>query len=220
MDLLHKALKTGYIDLKGTWYQHKVGTYQGSLISPILCNIYLHQLDEYMEIIQKEFNIGKGRIQNPVYTALTRNSTPEKRNLIRDKKIRAKLGNDPSFKKLIYVRYADEFLIGVIGSKKDCEDILTKVNNFLTKNLNLQMSDEKTKITHAITERARFLGTDIRITPDDKQPYKKVNYKGKGMKTVKGTTRPQLLAPIKEIVMKLKEKGIVTHEGSPTRVGK
>jgi len=156
MDLLRKALKVGYIDLNVIISDH--------IISPILLNIYLHNLDEFME------NIGKDERQ-------------------------------------IYVRYADAFIIGVIGSKKDCEEIKTKVKEYLENKLALKLSEENIKIKHATTSYARFLETDIRISPNI--------YKGEYLK------KPLLLAPINMIVDKLKDKGMVKGVGNnPTRVGK
>jgi len=226
MDLLYKALKVGYVDIVFFCTQRSldVGTPQGSIISPTLCNIYLNELDNYIEELMTRFNKGSRRAANPEYTKLMRPRTVEERlearRAIRDGKIRARKSHDPNFKRLRYVRYADDFIMGVIGSKQDAKDILNEVGNFLQERLHLSISLEKTKITHATTDKARFLGVDIGITPDNKNPLRRINYKGGEKITVKGSTRPQLLAPIPTIVSKLKSKGYVSKKGKPCRVGR
>ncbi len=223
MDLIHKAIKVGYVDIGGVKQRLQVGSPQGSIISPTLCNIYLHELDTYIENLTKSFDKGNRRASNPEYTKLMRPKTPEERKearrLIREQGIRALKAEDPNFKRLRYIRYADDFILGVIGSKEDATHITEQIASFLEEKLKLNLSKEKTKITHAITEKARFLGVDIRNTPFESNPLKKVNYKGKGIQLVRGSTRPQLLAPIRKIVDKLASKGYLTA-GKPTRVGR
>ena len=68
---------------------------------------------------------------------------------------------DTSFKKIQYTRYCDDFLIGVIRSKEDAETIKAEVKKFLAEELNLTLSDEKTKITHT-SDCAEFLGYRIK----------------------------------------------------------
>lgn len=74
---------------------------------------------------------------------------------------------DANFRRLKYVRYADDFLIGVIGTKEETCEIKKMIGNFLAKELKLEMSEEKTLITHT-SEKARFLGYDITICRDQK----------------------------------------------------
>lgn len=71
--------------------------------------------------------------------------------------------NDSNYKRVQYTRYADDFIIGVIGSKADAEAIKKDVKIFLQKALKLEMSDTKTKVTHT-GNRARFLGYDITVS--------------------------------------------------------
>jgi hypothetical protein len=67
---------------------------------------------------------------------------------------------DNSIKRLKYVRYADDFLIGIIGSKEDCKQVKEDIKNYLQDTLQLELSDEKTLITNA-KDPAKFLGYDI-----------------------------------------------------------
>jgi hypothetical protein len=81
--------------------------------------------------------------------------------------------NDPNFRRLWYVRYADDFLLGVVGSKSEALDIKQKIAMFLRDELKLELSDEKTLVTHARDEAAKFLGYEIHILhADDKHDHR------------------------------------------------
>jgi hypothetical protein len=117
---------------------------------------------------------------------------------------------------LKYVRYADDFLIGIIGSKEDSFKLRNIICSFLKEKLKLDLNLDKTKITHARNSTAHFLGTDIRITPLDKRPVRKIIRGGTTLIT-SISTRPQLLIPISKLVRKLEEKGFCRQGGNPTR---
>lgn len=179
--LIRKFLNAGYME---EWQFHKTysGTPQGGIISPILANIYLDKLDKYMKKYADTFNAGVRRAHNPEYTAiqaelrkweyrLKRAATAEERreilNHIKEierqrRTIHSKVDMDANFKRLRYERYADDFLIGVIGSKEDCRKIKQDLKNFLSEKLRLKLSDEKTLITHAASP-AHFLGYEISV---------------------------------------------------------
>lgn len=107
---------------------------------------------------------------------------------------------DPNYRRVLYVRYADDFLIGVIGSRADAEHIKTAVSDFLKQELNLTMLPEKTLITHG-HDKARFLGFDITISKD--QAVKKT--KGGIKRAYNG--RVVLLLPKEKWMGKLQEYG-------------
>lgn len=176
--LIYKFLRAGYLE---EWKYHKTisGTPQGGIISPILANIYLDKLDRYIEEYKLKFDRGKQRRKNKEYKLADQRvyrarkkyeelkdtlSQEEKEQCIkRIKELRAEQyrvpNTDPfdeSFKRIQYVRYADDFLIGVIGSKQDAENIKQDLTNFLREKLNLNLSAEKTLITHA-SNFAKFL---------------------------------------------------------------
>ena len=179
--LIRKFLKAGYLE---DWQYHNTysGTPQGGIISPILANIYLDKLDRYMEELKKRFDKGTARSVYPetyelekkrvVLTKKLRNANSEEEKGELTAKIREldrrKLTmpySDPfdtSFKRLQYVRYADDFLVGVIGSKEDASAIKEQIKVFIADTLHLELSDEKTLITHS-EKKARFLGYDIYI---------------------------------------------------------
>src|SRR5262249_413439 len=79
------------------------------------------------------------------------------------KELPTKDPNDPEFRRLYYVRYADDFLLGFAGPRDEAEEIKTRIRTFLRDTLKLEMSEEKTLITHGHTEMARFLGYDINV---------------------------------------------------------
>lgn len=208
VNLIGKFLKAGYMEdwrLNATYS----GTPQGGILSPILANIYLHELDMKVEAMQKAFAKGHDRAYSAAYSAansvlkrkeiqLQEAQTEEERQKIlkdihRTKVARRKLPyTDYTDKKISYVRYADDFLIGVKGSKEDCIRIKEELRDFLAGTLKLELSDEKTKITHS-SECARFLGYDICVRRND-ESKKKAN--GTIQRTLNNSV--ELLVPLKE----------------------
>lgn len=186
IQLIWKFLKAGYME---QWEFERTysGVPQGSGVSPVLCNIYLNELDKYMEQYAVNFNTKarKKRFSTAYRTSVDRvyryrregkkiweDLTVEERTarskylkkLEREERsITPTVPLDTEYKRIQYTRYADDFLIGVIGSKEDAERVKKDVKTFLQEALKLEMSDTKTKITHT-GDRARFLGYDITVS--------------------------------------------------------
>lgn len=171
ISLIKRLLQAGYLE---NWKYYKTfsGVPQGSIIGPILTNLVLNKLDQYMEKeIIPQFNKGThrkldrhySRISNQVYK-LEREKQWEKAKALRKEmqKMPSRMPNDPNFKRLWYVRYADDWLAGVMGTKAEAEIIKDKISNYLKQELKLELNEEKTLITHAKSQPAKFLGYHIR----------------------------------------------------------
>ncbi len=181
MKLIHKFLKAGYLE-DFVYHNTYSGCPQGGIISPILANIYLHELDLYVAELNKGFQkpyksritaeysrlSGKmTRVKQKIKKAEEAGNMAEKERLLKElKKLRSQLLKTPcksqTDKEIKYVRYADDFIIGVRGSREDCEEIKRKLSCFIRDSLKMELSEEKTLITHSNTY-ARFLGYDMRI---------------------------------------------------------
>ena len=214
--LIWKFLKAGYLE-DFVFNKTYSGTPQGGIVSPILANIYLHELDKYMEKFMGKFNKGDKRKPNKTYKLLgdkigtkrkilekvsaeekeivetkikaLRNelqeyveanpelkvvdsdktvkslrrriyklnrklrepNQEERKGLVKEikefKKIQKTLPSyeqiDQDYRRMKYVRYADDFLIGIIGTKEEAEKIKNELTKFLTEHLQLELSQEK-----------------------------------------------------------------------------
>lgn len=180
--LVRNMLQAGYLE-DWTWNATLSGAPQGGVLSPVLSNIYLHRLDTFVEtVLMPEYTRGKLRARNPEYRrveaaikrAYTRGDRMEARTLRRQlHNLPSQDMSDPGYRRLRYARYADDTLIGFAGPKAEAEEIKQRLTQFLRDDLKLELSQEKTLITHARTGAARFLGYEITIRKDDRRAERK-----------------------------------------------
>lgn len=175
--LIYKFLKAGYIE---NWQYHNTysGTPQGGIISPLLANIYLHELDKFVMKQKEKYDTKRKGRERKEYRAARYQTEKlkkqiksatgnERERLIAEyKKARAEQLKIPytnqTDKKIRYIRYADDFIIGINGSHEDCKKIKNELAQFINESLKMELSDEKTLITHS-SEYAQFLGYNIRV---------------------------------------------------------
>jgi group II intron reverse transcriptase/maturase len=176
--LLRNMLQAGYLE-DWEWHATLSGAPQGGVASPILSNIYLDRLDKFVEtVLLPEYTRGKLRRHNPEYqkvqTAIARarkrGDRAQARELRRQLRgLPAGDPQDPGYRRLRYTRYADDHLLGFTGPKAEAEEIKARLAQFLRDELKLELSQEKTLITHARTGAARFLGYEITAQHADRK---------------------------------------------------
>ena len=213
--LISNMLKAGYLD-DWKFNQTISGTPQGGVISPLLANIYLNEFDQWIEnTLIPQYTKGKRQKSNPVYNRMNAEISKARKNgdMQTAHKLEVERRNIPSvdpydenYRRCRYVRYADDFLIGFTGSKADAEEIKAAMHNFLENELHLELSQEKTLITNASSQAAKFLGYEIKAqrANDYIDP--------KGRRGANGAIA--LFVPAKVIESKcqsFKRKGKVTH---------
>ncbi|MGA2225852.1 MAG: reverse transcriptase domain-containing protein [Syntrophobacteraceae bacterium] len=236
ISLIKAMLKAGYID---DWKYHSSysGTPQGGIVSPILANVYLHELDEFMENLAVEFNKGKERRLTKEYIrykVLARQKRVQYakaqkiglteqlhsiRSNIRDlnmirRTIPSSDFHDPGYKKLTYIRYADDFLVGIIGTKEDCRSIMQTVCQFVENQLHLEISEEKSGVRHS-GQKTRFLGYDITTYLAGWPRKMKIN----GIYAVRrcGAGRIQLCVPEEKILRFCQKNGYGNYDSFEAR---
>lgn len=191
IELIHKFLKCGYIDI----YNHpnkleksEIGTPQGSLISPILSNLYLHSFDCFIENeLLPEWNRGEERRFVSGYSTRKRLSAEELRlieslniegvkeaveRLKHNQWIKAGLPSrdpkDESFRRMKYARYVDDFIIGFTGTKVEAEKIKNRIETYLKDELLLNINETKSYISHSSEKGILYLGFYLRYLPNNK----------------------------------------------------
>jgi len=208
LKLVRTMLEAGYWENE-THHKTIAGTPQGGIVSPLLANVFLHELDDYvLNTLKPAFDKGEERRRNPEYAEMHNAYRRAKRKGDKETALAYKHRRnqlpaldpaDPNFRRLLYVRYADDFLIGVTGTKAEARDIKAKIGNKLAE-MKLQLSEEKTVITNAAHGQARFLGYDI--------------YKAHGTTKRRINGQIQLSVPrdrIREIASRYMKHGKPTH---------
>jgi group II intron reverse transcriptase/maturase len=189
MRLLRQLLQARYFE---QWKYHKVlsGTPQGAILSPLLANIVLDRLDQHVEtILIPAYTRGTHRRVNPAYNHVStklhrmrRQGRREEAKVLRKRQRHLPSGDpyDPHYRRLRYIRYADDWLLGFIGSRQEAEAIKQHLSTFLSTTLHLTLSEDTTLITHARTQAARLLGYELVCQhADDKHTTRQRNVNGR-----------------------------------------
>lgn len=229
INLIWKILKAGYMDLKRIRHDSLAGTPQGGIASPILANIYMHELDVYVDQLRGELEKGKARRANREYRAIAdlrqkmakagKANTEEYRRLGQQMRSLPSLDTrDPEFVRIKYVRFADDWLVGVTGSHQLAQEIKDRIKAFLAEKLHLTLSEEKTKITNARTEEAAFLGYRIRKGRGANSQKQKTSRNASARSFKRRSTGMEIVlkAPMSEVLNRLKQRGFCNGSGQPT----
>ena len=228
INIIRQFLKAGYIE-DWKFYPSHSGTPQGGILSPLMANIYLNELDKKVVEMKAEFDKPRSAEATKAYNKKRneikhissklhheKDESLRRKLLANLKKCKQELRKIPRSlqdnKRLVYTRYADDWLIGICGTKTEAEAIKEHIGSFLNDALKLELSEEKTVITHS-SKRTRFLGYDISVRRN--QTVK--GFKKSGVKKRSLNLQVELLIPLEEKIKKfLFERGIVkqTAEGN------
>lgn len=242
LNLIRKFLNAGYLvnvpGNKSFTSFPEVGTPQGSIISPILCNIYLHRLDKHIErLIIKYSSTGSGLKKNPKTASLRSKSKylnnklknnnhklNERKEILKELTLTSlELIKNPYYikskVKVYYVRYADDWLIGINGPKQLAQKIKEEIREFLLCELKLTLSQEKTKITD-IKNGAKALFLGYHITLQKRGKIMRLKNKNSNKPYYKGTVGHKIkcLVPKDRLLRSLKDNGFCDHKFFPIAV--
>lgn len=213
--LMRELLEAGYME-EWTLTQTLSGVPQGGIVSPLLSNILLDKLDKFVEtVLIPHYTRGTRRRENREYRKLIMRSwrhrqrgNIEQAEALRNQaqRLPSQDRDDPNYRRLHYVRYADDFLLGFSGPSSEAEAIKQQLRKFLQEELKLELSEEKTLLTHASSEAARFLGYEVTTLQDDSKRTKR-NTSGKGTETMCRSINSGIGLRVPQDVIETKCKG-------------
>lgn len=228
--LYWKLVKAGYVN-NGHREPHSLtGVPQGGVLSPLLSNVYLHPFDVYMEKLKKEYTTA-GRLSkvNPKYNKirlaekrLRQRKDLNPQELSELKSLTDERCQTPSIQRigtrLYYCRFADDWVIGITGNKELAERVQNLAEEFLRTELKIELNRKKTKVTHLVSDKALFLGTEIGRRGPKYNESMRTRIGGKIIR--KQSSRTVLTAPINKLVSKLQDQGYCDNAGKPKAITK
>ena len=218
LNLIWKLLKAGYMDLHGAKKESLIGSPQGGLISP---------LDEFIQGMRRTLEKGERKRRDPAYNRLSRKKgLMLKRGETRTKAFKEVVKqmralpsmqtDDPDFIRIKFLRYADDWIVGVAGSHALAADLKEQIKTFLGERLKLTLSEEKTCITNLRAEEASFLGTLLSIgNGGEAKVTQQTNRLGYSCKRRSTGWQTVMNAPLPKLVKRLSDRGFCTKEGVP-----
>lgn len=207
--LIRTGLKAKVFQKDNTTYIPEVGTPQGGIMTPLLSNIYLNELDRFMETLCEQYQGDvkpSNRKKKPVANKLLRYGNKSEYYRLR---IPSRIPNETGYRNCKYIRYADDFVIGILGPRQLVVEIRDKVKDYLKQELNVELSLEKTKITH-ITEGIEFLGYIF----SRRQLFVKQSYGGTVV--TRKMTIPTLDVNMKRVIARLSDANLCEGDGKPS----
>jgi hypothetical protein len=230
LKLIHSGLKAGFIEKKVLSNNLTMGTPQGSVLSPLLCNVYFHKLDVFMAELQERYKKGFKRPANKLYTSLQNRVKYMRRKGLHITKMDeykgtlSKLINTPSlayndsYIRVHYLRYADNFVIGVEGSYQITLQIMEELKTFLL-TLKLVLNEKKTKITKFNEKPIEFLGYKIMSPYIDgmEKPLEKYKEPVSGrIVTRRKKTRVRIFIDHDKVIKRLESRKLIRKRIAPT----
>lgn len=199
-----------------------MGTPQGAILSPLLCNIYLNRLDMYMEMLKQEVEKGSRRKKSPEYNRLAnkvkywrtkgydKERPKEYKEIMKTTMRTPSMARDGEYIRIHYVRYADDFVVGVEGSHKVAEQVLERVREFTETELQLKLHPEKTGITKYTQKPVKFLGFRISAPhiKNIRKPHEVIQTNGRTV-TRRKKIRNRIYMDTEKVLRKLSTRGIV-----------
>jgi group II intron reverse transcriptase/maturase len=230
LNLIRKWLKAGYLEELTLRKRDSLADVpQGGIVSPILANILLHELDQKVLEMKQRLNSGERKRVNPAYEALYHQfrhlvraagnkMTAEAKEVgKRMREIPSVDASDPYFIRIHYLRYADEWIIGVSGPLSIARNVHKEVSAFLRESLKLSFADEKEEIIHARTRWTEFLGTLLKMGREDGHASVMTQEQAHDGKVEQRSVgwQPVLYAPVEKLLKRLASKGFCDKQGKP-----